>query len=44
MQGNFKTLNGINWDNILSLNTSDPNLSMNNFYNQINILLHEVAP
>ena len=37
-------LNGINWDNILSLNASDPNLSMNNFYNQINILLDEVAP
>ena len=39
-----ETLNGINWDNILSLNASDPNLSMNNFYNQINILLDEVAP
>ena len=39
-----ETLNGINWDNILALNASDPNLSMNNFYNQINILLDEVAP
>ena len=39
-----ETLNGINWDNILPLNASDPNLSMNNFYNQINILLDEVAP
>ena len=39
-----ETLNGINWDNILSLNASDPNLSMNNFYNQINILLDEVTP
>ena len=39
-----ETLNGINWDNIVSLNASDPNLSMSNFYNQINILLDEVAP
>ena len=38
-QRNFKYFNERE-----SLNASDPNLSMNNFYNQINILLDEVAP
>ena len=33
----------MNWDGILSLDENDPNISMNNFHQHINILLYEFA-
>ena len=32
-----ETLSGVNWDTILSLDNNDPNLSINNFYNHLNL-------
>ena len=34
----------MNWDEILSLDENDPNISMNNFHQYINFLLNEFAP
>ena len=39
-----ETLSGVNWDTILSLDNNDPNLSINNFYNHLNLLLDDFAP
>ena len=34
----------MNWDQILLINESDPNTSMNNLHQHINYLLDELAP
>ena len=39
-----ETLQTIDWDNVLSLHSKDPNLSMENFYTYYNNLLDEFAP
>ena len=39
-----EALLNMNWDEILSLNESDPNMSMNNLHQHINFLLDEFAP
>ena len=39
-----ETLSGVNWDTILSLDNNDPNLSINNFYNHLNLLSDDFAP
>ena len=39
-----ETLSGVNWDTVLSLDNNDPNLSIDNFYNHLNLLLDDFAP
>ena len=39
-----EALDNICWNDILSLIHNDPNISLNNFYDQINYLLDELAP
>ena len=34
----------MNWDRILLINESDPNISMNNLHQHINHILNELAP
>ena len=37
-------LNNTDWDSIISIEDNDPNASMDNFYQQINYILDELAP
>ena len=39
-----ETILGVDWDDILSLEDHDPNISIKNFYNYINFLLDDFAP
>ena len=39
-----ETLNNMHWDEILSLEENDPNISMNNLHQHINCQLDEFAP
>ena len=39
-----ETLHNMNWNDILSLDENDPNISMNNLHHHINSLLDEFAP
>ena len=39
-----EALTNIDWDQILSIEGNDPNISMNNLHQHINYLLDELAP
>ena len=40
----IEILNNTGWDSIISIEDNDPNASMDNFYQQINYILDELAP
>ena len=40
----IEILNNTDWDSIISIEDNDPNASMDNFYQQINYILDELAP